>query len=81
MALTAPMRPRTEQTVLGVPLYLYHNQDSIAVYTQDGAPLAPLGILLLESNGWSIGYSLDSTGRTVDECLEQMVRNREVSLV
>jgi len=46
-----------------------------------GLPVYPLGILLLESNGWSVGYSLDSTGRTVDECLEQMVRNREVSLV
>lgn len=76
--MTATHRPRTARTVLGLPVYLYHNADSISVWTQDQMPL---GVLLLESNGWSVGYSLDSTGRTVDECLEQMVRNREVSLV
>jgi len=76
--MTATHRPRTAKTVLGLPVYLYHNSDCINVWTQDGAPL---GVLLLESNGWSVGYCLDSTGRTEDECLEIMVRNREVSLV
>lgn len=77
MSLTA-QRPRTSEIVLGVPLYLYHNTDSIAVWVQDGPPL---GMLLQENCGWSVGWSLDSTPRTQQECLEIMVRNREVSLV
>lgn len=76
--MTATHRPRTAKTVLGLPVYLYHNSDSISVWTQDNVPL---GVLLLERGGWSVGWSLDSTGRTEDECLEIMVRNREVSLV
>ena len=77
MSLTA-QRSRTSENILGVDLYFYHNPDSIAVWVQDGPPL---GMLLQENGGWSVGWSLDSSGRTIRECLEIMVRNREVSLV
>ena len=77
-ATMAVQRPRTEQTVLGCPLYLYHNADSIGVWTQDDVPL---GMLLLERGGYSVGYSLDSTGRSLEACLEQLVRDGEVTRV
>jgi hypothetical protein len=76
--MTATHRPRIAQTVLGVPLYLYYNVDSIAVWLQDGGPL---GVVLLEKGGYSVGYSLDATGKPLDVCLEQMIREREVCRV